>query len=106
MTNDERTHLLEQVERLKAALKPFADAAEDVLGDYLADDDHYASLFYDGGPTVADFRQKKVLSGAASAARKLAGLRPETPALGECGDQSRLYYEKLAEALEDWSKKL
>jgi hypothetical protein len=61
-------------------------------------------------PTHADFgtsllrerhnARRLVLERSAKALRKLAALRPDPPVGDECGDNSRFYYEMLAEQLE------
>lgn len=51
--------------------------------------------------------EEKLLEDAAKAVRKLASRMPEPPSdPKECGDQSKMYYENLAKALEEWRKKL
>lgn len=59
-----------------------------------------------GGRSYHEHPDDSLLEDAAKAVRKLAASRPEPSIAGECGDQSRIYYESLAEALDEWKRKL
>lgn len=54
-----------------------------------------------GAPPCVAMSSKDLINVAAAIVRKHM---PEPPAPGECGDQSRLYYESLASELERWGR--
>ncbi len=58
------------------------------------------------GRSYHEHSDDSLLEDAAKAVRKLAARMPAPPSIEECGDQSKFYYEALAEALEEWRKRL